>query len=204
MRKNLFTPNLLEGECREEPTLDKYYQIACTDDIFKKVFIADCYTDLVSEQITRALIPLSEFGIDYRAPFCDPDFMQMCLNIPGKYKMKLFETKIIYKGAVSRILPERIIKQKKRGMSHPVNLWFQGPLYEVLKLILSSKNIALKQYFNIDYLCIIAEEHYMKKRDWGNLLWKMVVFSMWHRLFIEDKQSCMPDFSLQDIFLSVR
>jgi asparagine synthase (glutamine-hydrolysing) len=87
-------------------------------------------------------------------------------------------------------------------MSHPVSLWFQGPLHEALKSILSSDNKALKNYFNIDYLRVAAEEHYSKKRDWGNLLWKMIVFSMWHKLFIENKLSRMPDFNLKDIYVS--
>ena len=116
--------------------------------------------------------------------------------------MNLFETKIIYKETVSSILPKKIIKQKKRGMSHPVNLWFQGPLREALKSILSSDNKALNNYFNIDYLRVAAEEHYSKKRDWGKLLWQMTVFSMWHKLFIENTLSSLPDFSLKDIYVS--
>ncbi len=202
LRKNIFLENLLKNECNKEPTLDTYYQIANSNDLFKQVFIADCYTDLVSEQSTRALIPLDKYGIDYRSPFSDPNFMLMCLNIPNKYKMNLFETKIIYKEAVCGILPQKIIKQKKRGMSHPVNLWFQGPLYKVLKSILSSNNKALRNYFNIDHLRIAAEEHYRKKLDWGNLLWKMLIFTMWYKLFIENKLSSMPDFSLKDIYVS--
>jgi asparagine synthase (glutamine-hydrolysing) len=199
LRKNLFLERFLKTECNKEPTLDIYYQIANSNDLFKQVFIADCYTDLVSEQSTRALIPLDKYGIDYRSPFSDPNFMLMCLNIPNKYKMNLFETKIIYKEAVSGILHQKIIKQKKRGMSHPVNLWFQGPLYDILRSILSSDNAALSNYFNIDYLRKAAEEHYSKKRDWGNLLWKMLIFSMWHKLFIENKLSYMPNFSLKDM-----
>ena len=202
LRKNILLDNFLKAECKKEPTLDKYYKIANTNDCFKQIFVADCYTDLVSEQLTRAFIPLDKYGIDYKSPFADPDFMAMCLNISNKYKMNLFETKIIYKETVSSILPKEIIKQKKRGMSHPVSLWFQGPLHEALKSILSSDNKALKNYFNIDYLRIAAEEHYSKKRDWGNLLWKMIVFSMWHKLFIEHKLSYMPDFSLKDIYVS--
>ena len=204
VRKSIFLEDFLQSKCRKEPTLDKFYQIANTNDYLKQIFIADCYTDLVSEQLTRALIPLDTYGIDYRSPFSDPDFMSMCLNIPEKYKANMFQTKIIYKEAVSSILPESIIKEKKRGMSHPVNLWFQGPLYEVLKSLLSSDNIALRNYFNIDYLRVAAEEHYSKKRDWGNLLWKMTVFSLWHKLFIENKLSYMPKFSLEDICLSGR
>jgi len=202
LKKKIFLETLLKDKCKKKPTLDTYYQIANTNDYFKRIFIADCYTDLVSEQLTRGLIPLDEYGIDYRSPFSDPDFMSMCLNIPNKYKMNLFKTKIIYKETVSSILPRNIIKEKKRGMSHPVSLWFQGPLREVLKSIISSDNIALKDYFNIDYLRIAAEEHYSKKRDWGKLLWQMTVFTMWHKLFIENTLSSMPDFSLKDIYVS--
>jgi len=201
-RENIFLENFLESECRKEPTLDRYYRVGNTNDCFKQIFIADCYTDLVSEQLTRALVPLDKYGIDYRSPFIDPDFMLTCLNIPDRYKMNLFGTKIIYREAVSSILPEKIIKQKKRGMNHPISFWFQGPLYEPLKSILSPDSVALRDYFNIDYLRAAAQEHYGKKRDWGNLLWKMVVFSMWHKLFIENKLSSMPNFSLQDIYLS--
>ena len=88
-------------------------------------------------------------------------------------------------------------------MSHPVKLWLQGPLYGVLKSILSPDNNALRNYFNIKKLREAAEEHYSKRRDWGNFLWKVVVFSMWNKLFIENKLSSMPDFNLEDICLTV-
>ena len=97
LRKNIFLENFIKSECKKEPTLDKYYKIANTNDCFKQIFVADCYTDLVSEQLTRAFIPLDKYGIDYKSPFADPDFMLFCLNITTKYKMNLFETKIIYK-----------------------------------------------------------------------------------------------------------
>ena len=200
LRRNIFLESVMKTECGKVPGLDKYYRLANTNDCFKQVFIADCYTDLVSEQLTRALIPLDKYGIDYRAPFADPDFMLMCLNIPDKYKIGIFQTKIVYREAVSAILPKQIIRQKKRGMSHPVSLWLQGPLFDVLKAVLSADNVALRNYFNIDYLHVAAEEHYSKKRDWGNLLWKMIVFSMWHKLFIENKVYHMPNLGLKDIY----
>jgi hypothetical protein len=69
----------------------------------------------------------------------------------------------------------------------------------VIKSILSSDIAPLGNYFNLDYLHGAAEEHHSKKRDWGNLLWKIIVFRMWHKLFIENRFSCMPDFDLRDI-----
>jgi len=199
LREDLYDKKFLEKLNPEAPTLEPYYAMANTDEPFKKIFIADFYIDLVSEQFARSHIPLDVYNIDYRVPFSDPDFITMCLNIPDKYKANLYSTKIIYKEAVSHLLPSEIIKQKKRGMSHPVNLWFQDPLYEVLKSILSPDNTALNKYFNMNFLQIIAEEHYSKKNDWGNLLWKMIVFSMWHKVFLESKSTEMPDFSLEDL-----
>jgi asparagine synthase (glutamine-hydrolysing) len=105
LRKKIFLENFLKTKCKKIPSLGNYYRMTNTDDYIKQIFIADCYTDLVSEQLTRALIPLDKYGIDYRSPFSDPDFMSMCLRIPTKYKMNLFKTKIIYKDAVSSILP---------------------------------------------------------------------------------------------------
>jgi asparagine synthase (glutamine-hydrolysing) len=202
LRKSLFLKNTWNNALYEEPTLDRYYRIGNSDDYFTQVFIADCYSDLVSEQLTRALIPLEQYDIDYRAPFSDPDFLLMCLAIPDRYKMNMFKTKRIYKEAVKAILPKEIITQKKRGMSHPVNLWLQGVLYEDLKRILSCNNGAIGDYFNMDFLLTAVDEHYLRKRDWGSLLWKIIVFTMWHRLFVEDKIPVGCELTLQDLYIN--
>jgi asparagine synthase (glutamine-hydrolysing) len=199
IRRNLFVDNFFDIEEHREPSFDKLYEIGNTKFSFRKIFIADCYSDLMTAQVTRSLIPLDKYGVDYRAPFSDPDFMTFCLNIPEKYKANLFQTKIIYRDAMSKVLPGRILSQKKRGFSHPVSLWLEGPLYKVIKSILSSDIAPLGNYFNLDHLHGAAEEHHSKKRDWGNLLWKIIVFRMWHKLFIENRFSCMPDFDLRDI-----
>jgi len=199
LRENLFLPNFQKTSCGPEPSLAPYYSAAGTPDPLRQISVADCYSDLVSEQLTRALIPLAEWGVDYRAPFSDPDFMEFCLNIPNKYKADLFRTKIVYKEAVRNILPLQIIRQKKRGMSHPIAFWFQGPLYKRLMSVLSLNNPALIDYFDVNYLRMLGQEHYSKKRNWGGLLWKIVVFSMWHKIFIENKFTDKPDFTLKDI-----
>lgn len=204
IREHLFLPNFQKTSYETKPSLASLYLADRTSDPLIQIFIADCYSDLVSEQLTRALIPLAECDIDYRAPFSDPDFMEFCLNIPNKYKADLFRTKIIYKEAVKNILPRQIITQKKRGMSHPVGFWFQGPLYERLVSILSFNNPALINYFDMNYLRMLGQEHYRKKRNWGGLLWKMVVFSMWHKIFIENKFTNIPEFTLKDIGDSVK
>jgi len=199
LRDNLFLSDFLKTSCESKPSLSPYYSAADRSDPLRKVFVADCYSDLVSEQLTRALVPLAELDIDYRAPFCDPDFMEFCLNIPNKYKAGLFRTKIVYKDAVKSILPVQIMKQKKRGMSHPVAFWLQGPLYERLMSILSFDNPALINYFDMNFLRNICREHYSKKQNWSGLLWKIVVFTMWHKIFIENTFTSIPDFSLKDI-----
>ena len=159
----------------------------------------DIYIDLISEQFTRSFIPLDIYNVDYRAPFSDADFLSMCLGFPHKYKANVTQTKILYKEAVGHMLPGEIIKQKKRGMSHPVNLWLQDSLYESLQSILAKNNAALNSYFNMEFLHRIAEEHYSRKSDWGNLLWKMIVFSMWHKIFIENNYTEMPEITLNDL-----
>jgi asparagine synthase (glutamine-hydrolysing) len=199
LRDNLFLAGFLKTNRESEPSLAPFYHAAGSSDPFMQIFIADCYSDLVSEQLTRALVPLAELGIDYRAPFCDPGFMEFCLNIPNRYKAGLFRTKIVYKDAVESILPAQIMKQKKRGLSHPVGFWLQGPLYERLTSILSFDNPALIDYFDMNFLRRICGEHYSKKQNWSELLWKIIVFTMWHKIFIENAFTGMPDLSLKDL-----
>ncbi len=199
LRTNLFLPNFRKASRGAEPSLVPYYFSAGTSDPLRQIFIADCYSNLVSEQLSRALIPLAEWDVDYRAPFSDPDFLEFCLNIPNRCKAGFLRTKILYKEAVKNILPSQIMTQKKRGMSHPVAFWFQGALHEKLLSVLSSKNPALVDYFDVNHLRRLAQEHHSRKRNWGELLWKMVVFSMWHKIFVENKSTGMPDFRLSDI-----
>ena len=81
----------------------------------------------------------------------------------------------------------------------PIDVWLRGPLYEQMRSVLSAENRAVNEYFNVRFLRMAAEEHYQKRRNWGDILWKMIVFSMWHKMFIEMKASSEPKMSIKDL-----
>jgi len=59
-------------------------------------------------------------SIEARAPYLDREVMELALPSPAGLKVRGFGTKAILKEAARGLVPEAVIRRKKRGLSVPV------------------------------------------------------------------------------------
>ena len=57
-------------------------------------------------------------GLEIRSPFLDCRLVDYVNSLPGSYKIRNGETKYLLKQAAKGLLPDDIIFQKKRALSH--------------------------------------------------------------------------------------
>src|SRR5207253_1284010 len=67
-------------------------------------------------------------SIEARAPYLDREVMELALAAPSALKVRGFTTKAILKEAARGLVPDAVIRRRKRGLSVPVARWLNAGL----------------------------------------------------------------------------
>lgn len=149
-------------------------------------------------------------GLEERFPFLDNELVNFAQKIPVKYKLANFENmkrldentignkkgifqqfnegKNVLREAMSNILPDRIINRKKQGFSAPDESWYRGENAAYVKDLLLGKNIVSAQFINQKFVHKIIDEHCNHHINHRLLLWSLMCFEWWCRLFLNNEK----------------
>ncbi len=164
-------------------------------DSFEELFMrVDRRTWLVDEDLNRGDKLSMAHGLELRVPMLDRDVVEYSATIPARAKifiagLNLSATKIpgkgILKAAFAEDLPSFLFGQPKRGFYSPVAKWLRRP--EVYNL---AKEAFTPEYyppsadlFNWDEINVMLEEHYDKSKYHANILWLVLSFQLWAKMF---------------------
>ncbi len=149
-------------------------------------------------------------GLEERFPFLDNDLVNFAQKIPLKHKLGNLEKmkridenefrnkrhlyqefddgKSVLRKAMMEFLPEKIIKRKKQGFSAPDESWYRGENANYVKNLLLSKKTASAEFINPDYIRKIVDEHINHRINHRLLLWSLMCFEWWCRLFLNNEK----------------
>jgi asparagine synthase (glutamine-hydrolysing) len=97
-------------------------------------------------------------------------------NLAGKY---------LFRRAMEGTLPDQILLKRKQGFSAPEQSWYQGPLMQYVKSILLDRKTLARGYFQEPYIRQILDEHLSGKINHRLLIWSLLSFEWWNRLFLD-------------------
>ena len=80
-------------------------------------------------------------SLECRVPLLDQRLVELAARIPGKFKIRGGELKYIMKQAMRGIVPDSILRRKKRGFGAPIGAWFKHELSPLLRQVLSKEAI---------------------------------------------------------------
>lgn len=149
-------------------------------------------------------------GLEERFPFLDNDLVNFAQQIPVKYKLGNLEImkkidenefrdkrslyteyddgKNVLRRAMESILPEKIINRKKQGFSAPDESWYRGENAEYMKNLLLNKKTVSSEFINPKYIEVIIDEHINKRINHRLLLWSLMNFEWWCRIFLNGER----------------
>ena len=64
-------------------------------------------------------------SLEVRSPFLDPEVVELCLRLPYAAKHKGGEQKLLLKQAMQFLVPEKILKRRKKGFGIPIPGWLR-------------------------------------------------------------------------------
>ena len=124
-------------------------------------------------------------SLEVRAPFLDHHFAEFTSQISSTLKSDQKEGKLLFRRAISDLLPSEILNKPKTGFGVPLKKWFQGDLNKFVSELLLSDVARKRNLFRDEFIKKILHEHLTGKRAWNNRLWMFLFLEMWFREFID-------------------
>lgn len=181
---------VINKEYLNSESLEKYYQKKYYSNnnfsFFEEKFMdVDRQTWLKDESLLRSDKMAMANGLEARVPFLDKDLIEYANIIPRRYKLNIFDKKIILKKAFKRNLPQFLFKQPKRGWFSPAAKWLRYPeVYKMAQEILSKDYYKeTKDLFIWDNVDKILKAHYNKEKYNLVLIWSLMTFQVWAKKF---------------------
>ena len=145
----------------------------------------DFETYLPEDILTKVDRMSMAHSIESRVPLLDNEVVEFAARVPASLNIHHGRRKHLLKRAAAGILPPRILERRKQGFGVPVGGWFRGDLREFFSDVLLSPRTAQRGYFEPRFIQRLVREHVGGRRDHTLRLWGLVVFELWHRLYID-------------------
>jgi len=170
------------------------------DDVTKMQYL-DLHTWLPGDILMKADKMTMANSLELRVPFLDKRVFEFAATIPTKYRIHNGTTKYALREAMKQILPEPVANRKKLGFPVPTRDWLRTGFYQPVKeLIIDSQTDHL---LDKNVVLQLLEMHKSGKADVSRKLWTIIVFMLWHRIFIEKRETftsigCKRDYIVVD------
>jgi len=94
--------------------------------------------------------------------------------------------KFILRKLAERVgVPSEVLNRPKRGFSLPLGHWMRHELKDLVQTILLEPRTLQRGYFNPKGVRRMLAEHFDQRRDHSARLWRLLIFELWHRNFLE-------------------
>ncbi|MFH1092449.1 MAG: asparagine synthase (glutamine-hydrolyzing), partial [Pseudomonadota bacterium] len=118
-------------------------------------------------------------SLEVRAPFLDRDLVEFAFALPVSLKLRYFRRKYILKKALRHLLPDRIIRRKKKGFLIPTGLWLKGALKPMAEEFFDPGFLKRQGLFRPEMVQRLLEEHNRGWADNWRELWTLLVLQLW-------------------------
>ena len=150
----------------------------------------DLYTWLRGDILVKADKMTMANSLELRVPFLDNEVFKVAEALPFDEKISHGTTKYALRKALEQIVPAHVLHRKKLGFPVPIRHWLAGPeMYDWARETIekSQTDYLLNKQPILDML----DEHRAGIVDNSRRLWTLLMFMIWHAIFVE--KTLVPD-----------
>ena len=187
--KTLFTKDFYDEFCREDVYRyhRAYYDKTEGQPTLNRIQYVDMKTFLPCLNLTYSDRMSMAASIEVRVPFLDDDLFDACWSMPVAQKIHGRKRKYILKKAMEGKLPDDIIWRKKSGFGAPIQAWINNELKPMVQELLGEEHLRKQGIFNPKTITRLLASEAKKEDYYANHIWQLLIFQIWHRIFIENK-----------------
>jgi len=125
-------------------------------------------------------------SLEVRVPFLDNALVALAERIPAHLKHGAGGGKELLRTAMAPLLPDEIVTKSKQGFSPPDQSWYRGPTMDYIRKILLDERTLSRGWFKPAYVQRVLNEHLEGRVNHRLLIWSLLSFEWWNRLFLDD------------------
>jgi asparagine synthase (glutamine-hydrolysing) len=165
-------------------TAPVYAECTDLDDVTRMQYV-DLYTWLRGDILVKADRMSMAHSLELRVPFLDKEVFDVAATIPVELKLppRSDATKYALRRALDGVVPPAIVNRRKLGFPTPTRVWLRTEMYEWARDILA--NSGAGDLLDLSYAVRLLEEHRREDADHSRKVWTVLVFCIWHAIFVE-------------------
>ncbi len=145
---------------------------------------ADLQTYLVELLMKQDQMSMAA-SVESRVPFLDHEFVEYVAAMPGRFKLRGWQTKAVLREALRDVVPPAVLTRKKMGFPVPVGRWLRGPFWPVVQEFVLGSRALQRGLFEPDAVRRLAEQHRAGVAEHGDRLWLLTNLEIWQRVFLD-------------------
>jgi asparagine synthase (glutamine-hydrolysing) len=97
-------------------------------------------------------------SIECRVPLLDLELVKFIEALPCRYRLGLWRGKVLHKQFARRVLPDSIVRRRKKGFLSPTNTWFRKQR-DLVRGLLLDRSSRFSSYFDLKGVNGVLDEH---------------------------------------------
>ncbi|OBG21067.1 asparagine synthase (glutamine-hydrolyzing) [Mycolicibacterium celeriflavum] len=144
----------------------------------------DLFTWLRGDILVKADKMTMANSLELRVPFLDPEVFAVASRLPYDQKITRATTKFALRRALEPIVPAHVLNRPKLGFPVPIRHWLRaGELLEWAYSMVNSSQAG--DLIDLAAVRTMLDEHRSGTSDHSRRLWTVLIFMLWHGIFVE-------------------
>ena len=165
-------------------TKNLYDNISGDNAVHKMQYI-DINTWLPGDILLKADKMSQAHSLELRIPFLDKEVFNVARTIPVHEKIANGTTKSILREAFRGMVPDEVLYRKKLGFPVPIKHWLKEEIYLWARQLINASET--DHLINKAPVLHLLERHRKNKGDHARKIWTVLMFMLWHQIYIEQK-----------------
>ncbi|MFD2418637.1 asparagine synthase (glutamine-hydrolyzing) [Amycolatopsis pigmentata] len=188
----IFRDDLLRGVLRtydervgHQDVTAEHYRTSRDWDPVARMQHVDLFTWLRGDILVKADKVTMANSLELRVPFMDPEVFKVAAGIPLDQKIAHDTTKYALRRGLEGIVPAHVLNRAKLGFPVPIRFWLRAEMYDWARGIINDSQTG--ELIDKAAALRMLDEHKESKFDHSRRIWALLVFMLWHGIFVEHR-----------------
>ncbi len=145
----------------------------------------DLFTWLRGDILVKADKMTMANSLELRVPFLDPEVFAVTADLPMDQKIAGGTTKYALRQALRDVVPPHVLNRRKLGFPVPIRHWLRAEMYEWARGVI--RDSQADHLLDLAAVQRMLDAHRDGPVDHSRRVWTLLVFLLWHGIFVEQR-----------------